>query len=156
MVGQFPQAEEQIDQRRVIWEKRRARWRSGSQPPMFLPQNLDSVGDVLLRGNGVSAGVVEGRVRLVTGLSNLPELCAEDILVLSHAEPIHTALFSRVGGLILGLGGVLSHAAVVAREHGLPTVAGVGAGRALLQEGDWVRLDGQVGSVELLHRAHLQ
>ncbi|BAW96055.1 hypothetical protein NIES970_09760 [[Synechococcus] sp. NIES-970] len=103
-----------------------------------------------LQGQAVSSGAVIGQVRfcpqgqLSTGWS------ANDILVTSYIHEGDLAMLPQVGGIITTQGGVLSQGASLARQHHIPMVANVAVAFDSLQPGQWVRLDGRLGQVELL------
>lgn len=97
-------------------------------------------------GLGCSAGTIRGPVRLVTDPHN-ETLRDGDILVASRTDPGWVSLFASCRGLIVAHGNQLSHAAIVAREMGLPAVTGLPSAMDWLDTGDWVELDGQTGTV---------
>ena len=97
-------------------------------------------------GLGCSAGRIRGPVRLVTDPHN-ETLRDGDILVASRTDPGWVSLFAACRGLIVAHGNQLSHAAIVAREMGLPAVTGLPSAMDWLENGEWVELDGQTGTV---------
>jgi phosphohistidine swiveling domain-containing protein len=101
----------------------------------------------VLIGCPVSAGVAEGRARVVLRPQDA-DLQDGDILVAPFTDPSWTPLFSAVRGIVLEIGGVMTHGAVVARELGLPTVVGVDNATKLIPDGQRVRVDGSEGVVE--------
>jgi phosphohistidine swiveling domain-containing protein len=103
-----------------------------------------------IRGTGASAGVVRGPARLTLSQADFGAVQPGDIIVCPSSNPSWVPLFAIAGGLITDTGGVLSHAAVVAREFALP--AGVGSGDATQRSADGrlVELDGTSGIVRLL------
>jgi len=103
-----------------------------------------------LRGRGVSPGLAQGPARLVAGPWEFARVQAGDVLVAATADPGWTPLFGRLAGLVLETGGLLSHAAVVAREYGLPAVMGVPDATRQLQDGQIVQVDGTVGLVTVV------
>jgi len=105
--------------------------------------------DGALLGNPVAPGVVEGVVRVIRDPQR-ETLAAGEILVTEFTDPGWTPLFINAGGLILEVGGALTHGAVVAREYGIPAVVGVREATAKLTTGQHVRLDGNRGIVEVL------
>lgn len=107
------------------------------------------VPDGALVGLAVSAGVVEGRARVVTDLAHA-ELAAGDILVTTYTDPSWTPALVLAGALVTEVGGLMTHGAVVAREYGLPAVVGVEHATTLIRDGDRVRVDGSRGYVERL------
>ncbi|MFX0577739.1 phosphoenolpyruvate synthase [Nocardia nepalensis] len=105
--------------------------------------------DGVLVGSPVSAGVVEGRARIV----RRPEDAAfdeGDILVAPFADPAWTPLFSAVRAVVLEVGGVMAHGAVVARELGLPAVVGIDNATVLIADGQRIRVDGSLGTVSII------
>jgi len=102
-----------------------------------------------LLGNPVSAGVVEGVVHVIRDPQR-ETLAPGEILVAEFTDPGWTPLFINASGLILEVGGALTHGAVVAREYGIPAVVGVREATTRLQSGQHVRVDGKRGIVEIL------
>ena len=103
-----------------------------------------------LRGLPASGGVVEGRVRVLRGPDHMGELVPGEILVVHTTDVGWTPLFPLAAGVVTELGGPLSHAAVVAREFGVPSVVNVPGVTRALKTGDLVRVDGDRGVVERL------
>ena len=106
-------------------------------------------GDGALTGSPVSPGIVEGRVRVVLS-PHETELQPGEILVCPGTDPAWTPLFLAAGGLVMEVGGMMTHGAVVAREYGIPAVVGVAQATTRLQTGQWVRVDGGTGRIEIL------
>ncbi|GIV63880.1 MAG: phosphoenolpyruvate synthase [Bellilinea sp.] len=104
----------------------------------------------VLWGSPVSPGVAEGRVRVVTD-PRRADLQPGEIMVCPGTDPTWTPLFLTAGGLIMEMGGMMTHGAVVAREYGLPAVVGVDQATRVLRTGQRVRLDGSTGRVDLLN-----
>ena len=132
-----------------------------SSHPDFLigEQAMDQVGRVMssdeewsLSGLGISSGRTRGRVAVLHSLTDMAKLEPGDILVLRAADPGWTPLFLTAGALVLELGSVLSHGAVVAREYKLPAVVNVQGACGLLHDGMEVTVDGDLGTVTV-HRA---
>jgi len=111
---------------------------------------LDAGG--VLTGIGVSSGVAEGVVRVVTDPS-FADVEPDEILVAPTTDPSWSSIMFISSALVVDLGGALSHAAVVARELRIPCVVGTRDGTRALSTGDRVRVDGAAGTVELLERA---
>ncbi len=116
---------------------------------------VESVGgDVLaiggsLEGVAASGGVCEGRARVVTDPATT-DLDPGDILVCETTDPSWVALFLVAGAVVTDHGGMLSHGPIVAREMGIPCVAGTGDGSRQIQDGQTLRVDGDNGTVEVL------
>jgi pyruvate,water dikinase len=121
---------------------------------IFCPHLTDDggpAGDVLVGSPG-SAGVVEGTVRRMDHPEAAGSLLEGEILVAAQTDVAWTLLFPRAGAVVTDVGAPLSHAAIVARELGIPAVVGCGHATAVLKTGDWVRVDGGRGKVEILSR----
>jgi pyruvate,water dikinase len=118
----------------------------GAPPSVQLPP---AGGDVL-KGTGASSGVVEGSARVLLSATQMSELQPGEILVVHTTDVGWTPLFCIAAGVVTELGGPLSHAAVVARELGVPSVVNVDGVTRALKTGDRIRLDGDRGIVERL------
>jgi pyruvate,water dikinase len=103
-------------------------------------------------GTGASPGVVEGRVVVVTDPA-MADVEPGDILVAHTTDPSWASIMFLCKALVVDIGGLLSHAAVVARELGIPCVMGTQHGSRALRTGDICRVDGSAGTVEVLERA---
>ncbi len=104
-------------------------------------------------GAPCGAGTATGPVRVVRGPADFDRLQAGDVLVCPIAPPAWATLFGLVGALVCDGGGPLSHAAIVAREHGLPTVMGAGNATTALRDGELVTVDGSTGTVTAVEPA---
>jgi len=100
-----------------------------------------------LQGLGISPGIARGRVRVIRRPDEGERLLPGEILVARATDPSWTPLFHRAGGLLLELGGLLSHGAVVAREYHLPGVANLPGITQRLVDGTEVTMDGRSGTV---------
>lgn len=101
-------------------------------------------------GSPGSAGKVEGFVRVIEDPSDGESLQTGEILVAVQTNIAWTLLFPRVAAVITDVGASLSHAAIVARELGIPAVVGCGNATTILRTGDRVRVDGAKGMVEII------
>lgn len=108
-------------------------------------------GSHLIKGAPGSAGVVEGLVRRLDSATQSGELQTGEVLVTAMTDISWTPLFPRLSAVITDVGAPLSHAAIVARELGIPAVVGCGDATLRLHTGDRVRVDGGRGTVEKLH-----
>jgi len=95
-------------------------------------------------------GVAEGQARIVRSLDDFRKVQAGDVIVCTFTNPAWTVLFPRASALVADSGGALSHAAIVAREYGLPSVVGTGDATRRLVDGQLVRVDGNAGTVTIL------
>ncbi|HLF41678.1 MAG TPA: PEP-utilizing enzyme, partial [Acidimicrobiia bacterium] len=103
-----------------------------------------------LTGMPVSPGVAEGRARVVRDPLAGDPLEPGEILVCETTDPSWTSLFLVAAGLVIDIGGALSHGAIVARELGVPCVINTRTGTSRLRTGDVVRVDGDAGTVIVL------
>src|SRR5207244_9364507 len=102
-----------------------------------------------LQGTGCCPGVVRAPVRVIRDPAEAREL-AGHILVAERTDPGWTLLFPAVRGLLVQRGSLLSHSAIVAREMGLPCIVGVPRLLEIVQEGEWVEMDGATGTIRRL------
>ncbi|HML50639.1 MAG TPA: PEP/pyruvate-binding domain-containing protein [Propionicimonas sp.] len=114
-------------------------------PP--LSQDADAI-----IGHAGAAGRVEGRVRRIDRFADAAELQPGEILVTPVTNIGWTPLFPRAAAIVTDLGAPLSHAAIVARELGIPAVVGCGDATTRLHTGDLVEVDGAAGRVTVLTR----
>jgi pyruvate,water dikinase len=111
----------------------------------------EEVGDANeLQGTGASAGVVRGPARVALGSEDFERIQRGDIIVCPSSNPSWVPVFAIAAGLVTNTGGVLAHAAVVAREFGLPAVVGVAGATDKIPDGRMVEIDGTAGTVRLL------
>jgi phosphohistidine swiveling domain-containing protein len=119
----------------------------GSPPPVLLP----SSGGPVMRGLPASPGVVQGSARVLLREDEMDALQPGEILVVHTTDVGWTPLFLVAAGIVTELGGPLSHAAVVAREFGVPSVVNVVGATRAIRMGDVLRVDGDRGTVERLN-----
>ena len=149
-------------QRRALQARRPPFWFEGDLPdPATWPLRSatdtgpdDGVGADLenprLDGLGVSAGTVTGRTRVILDANDPVGLEPDEILVAPQTDPAWTPLFLGAAGVIVEYGAVMSHAAIVARELGIPAVVGVADATRRLVTGTRVEMDGSSGTVTIL------
>lgn len=111
--------------------------------------DASSDSDTVISGSPVSAGTVEGTVRVVFDPHGA-ELAPGEILVCPATDPGWTPLFLAAGGLVMEVGGLMTHGSVVAREYGIPAVVGVQNATTRLITGQRVRVDGFTGQIKIL------
>jgi pyruvate,water dikinase len=107
----------------------------------------------VITGIAASAGVAAGRVRVVLDPS-FDDVEPDEILVTPTTDPSWASIMFLSAALVVDIGGALSHAAVVARELGIPCVVNTRTGTRRLRTGDRVRVDGSAGTVQIVGRAH--
>lgn len=120
----------------------------GQAPATIIPSSAPITST--MQGIGASAGQVEGYVLVVRNLQVVGEINRETILVVPYTDSGWSPLLASAGGLIAEVGGRLSHGAIVAREYGIPAVMDVCNAMTLFKNGQRVRIDGQLGIIELL------
>ena len=103
-----------------------------------------------LKGMAASPGVVEGKARVIMGPESLDELEQGEILVAPVTAPSWGPVFGKISATVTDIGGMMSHAAIVCREYGLPAVTGTGSASVKIKTGMRLRVDGSNGTVELL------
>jgi pyruvate, water dikinase len=107
-------------------------------------------GGTVLGGAAASPGVVEGQARVVRSVDQIGDVRDGEILVCGSTSPAWAPIFSKIKATVTDVGGVMSHAAIVAREYGLPAVVGTGRATAAIHTGQTIRVDGSEGTVTLL------
>jgi phosphohistidine swiveling domain-containing protein len=107
-----------------------------------------------ISGFAGAAGCVEGRVRILDKPEQGNQLQSGEILVAVTTNVGWTPLFPRAAAVVTDVGAPLSHAAIVARELGIPAVVGCGSATTRLRTGDRVRVDGGLGTVEILNNGY--
>ena len=107
-------------------------------------------GDNVLRGVPGSPGVVEGAARVVRDVSELDQVLEGEVLICPATSPTWSPVFARIAATVSDVGGIMSHAAIVCREYGLPAVVGTGNAVSLVTTGQRVRVDGDKGEVTIL------
>ena len=109
-------------------------------------------GGLVLNGAAASPGVVEGPARVVRSVDQIADVRDGEILVCSITSPAWAPIFSKIRAAVTDIGGVMSHAAIVCREYGVPSVVGTGRATAQIRTGQTIRVDGSEGTVTLLER----
>jgi len=102
-----------------------------------------------LAGTAASAGVAEGRARVIIDPTR-EVLGAGEILVAPFTDPGWTPLFINAKALVMEVGGLMTHGSVVAREYGIPAVVSVEGATQRIKSGQRIRVDGDLGCVEIL------
>ena len=103
-----------------------------------------------IKGFAASNGVVEGVARVVKSAEEIGRLRHGDILVCQITNPSWAPVFQKISAAVSDIGGSMSHAAIVAREYGLPAVVGTGTATQKIKDGQRIRVDGGRGVVTLL------
>jgi pyruvate,water dikinase len=103
-----------------------------------------------LSGAAASPGTVEGIARVVRSVTEIVDVREGEILVCGSTSPAWAPIFSKIKATVTDVGGVMSHAAIVCREYGLPAVVGTGRASSLIRTGQMIRVNGTEGVVTLL------
>ncbi len=149
----WPPSTNAIKQIHSLVAQRKAKRESLANRPMFDPRLLAAVSqtpvdaNVILSGSPGSPGTASGPARIVRDVSEFAKLQPGDVLVAPVTNPAWTPLFQRVVGVVVDMGGAASHAAIVAREYGVPAVMGTVNGTQQLRDGQWIQVDGSRGLV---------
>ncbi|MDZ4165743.1 MAG: PEP-utilizing enzyme [Smithellaceae bacterium] len=106
-----------------------------------------------LKGTAASAGIAEGPARVLKLLEDIVHLQPGEILVAPSTNPSWAPVFTKIRGTVTDIGGITSHAAIVCREYGLPSVTGTGIASSVIKTGDIIKIDGSTGLVTIIKRA---
>ncbi|RJU00322.1 pyruvate kinase [Arthrobacter frigidicola] len=109
------------------------------------------VGRVLATGTPASPGIAEGFVRIVHGFDDFARFEAGEVLVCRTTSPAWTPLLARAAAVVTEIGGLLAHAAIVAREFGIPAVLAAEKAISALTDGQHVIVDGTAGTITTTH-----
>jgi pyruvate, water dikinase len=112
---------------------------------------LNGASDKLkLTGMAASPGRVEGRARVIRSAEELDQIKDGEILVAPVTAPSWAPVFGKIRATVTDIGGMMSHAAIVCREYGLPAVTGTGSASSSIKTGQMLRVDGSTGEVTIL------
>lgn len=103
-----------------------------------------------VRGVGVSPGIYEGTARVIHSTDEFGRIERGDVLVTNSTTTAFNIVLPLLGAVVTDRGGLLSHAAIVAREYDIPAVVGCSDATAVLADGDRVRVDGRTGEAEVI------
>ncbi|WP_148883358.1 PEP/pyruvate-binding domain-containing protein [Thermococcus aciditolerans] len=152
-IKKWPLSEDTAEELRALVSRRKEKWASLKDKPFIDPRLLyvqDTSEDAqraLLVGIPGSPGVAEGYARIIRDSSEFHKLRPGDVLVAPYTTPAWTPLFRLAVAVVVDTGGPLSHAAIVAREYGIPAVMGAGVATKVLKDGQYIRVDGNRGLV---------
>ncbi|MDN3017982.1 phosphoenolpyruvate synthase [Paenibacillus sp. BSR1-1] len=138
------------------------KWQHQGNRKLIPPRVMTSEGEIItgvrrdvkapdgaLIGTPVSSGVVEGFAKVVLRAEEA-KLHSGEIMIAPFTDPGWTPLFHSAKGLVMEVGGMMTHGAVVAREYGIPAVAGIDHATRILKDGSYIRIDGTHGYVQVL------
>jgi pyruvate,water dikinase len=137
LLGQAPdtrQVRDLVARRRATYQLANTRWQA--------ERLAGAAGGMELKGIATSPGVARGQARLVRGEHQFERLQPAEILVCPYTNPAWTPLFATAAAVVTETGGAASHAAIVAREYGIPAVMSVRNATRILSDGDDIIVDG--------------
>src|SRR5262249_61789252 len=103
-----------------------------------------------LGGSAASPGIAEGPARVILSADGIGELREGEVLVAPMTAPSWAPVFGKIAATVTDVGGIMSHAAIVCREYGLPAVTGTAFGTKNIKTGQRVRVDGNAGTVTII------
>ena len=103
-----------------------------------------------LTGFAASPGVAEGPARVILSADGIGDLRDGEVLVAPLTAPSWAPVFGKIAATVTDVGGIMSHAAIVCREYGLPAVTGTAFGTKNIKTGQRVRVDGNAGTVTVI------
>jgi pyruvate,water dikinase len=110
----------------------------------------DELDENVVRGYAASPGVVEGVARVLSNVNEIGQMREGEILVCPVTAPSWGPVFGKIAAAVSDIGGTMSHAAIVAREYGMPAVVGTGQATSRIKTGDHLRVDGDRGIITIL------
>ncbi|MBA7646951.1 Chondramide synthase cmdD [subsurface metagenome] len=145
LLGEFPEGELSEPQTVMLWgitEERLDKWK----------KTVEEEGDILT-GVAASSGVAEGPAVVIPRFSETYKVKSGDILVTPTTAPAWGPVVARSKAVVLDSGGNMCHAAIIAREEGIPAVAGTWSATRRIRTGDIIRVDGDKGVVKIIKHA---
>jgi phosphohistidine swiveling domain-containing protein len=141
--------------RPVSWKWLPEAWQALAPPPEMPggprdPVETEESSSTVVTGITAQRGTYEGPARVVTGPNEFSKIQRGDVLVTPATNPAFSIILPLLGAIVTDHGNPLSHAAIIAREFGLPAVVGCNDATDLLNDGDLVRVDADAGRVEVL------
>ena len=124
--------------------------RGAVRSPVGLPPKSPAPATRVLHGLAASAGVATGPARVMLSPQEGQPLRPGEILIARFTDPGWTPYFFAAAGIVMDVGGMLSHGSIVAREYGIPAVVNVGSATRIIRTGQIVRVDGDHGVVTVL------
>jgi pyruvate,water dikinase len=122
----------------------------GRFDPLCCPPDGFDAGARILTGLAISSGVAVGVARVILRSDTSEQVLPGEILVAPFTDPGWTPYFLCAAGIVMDLGGLLSHGSIIAREYGIPAVANVGSATRIIRTGQRLHVDGNRGEVRIL------
>ena len=145
-----PEVLGEIDEFKVLISRRKAKYTELENTPFVDPRlyrSQKSKDGALLVGTPGSPGLVEGIARVIKDSSEFDKLRSGEVLVAPYTNPAWTPLFEIASAVVVDTGGMMSHAAIVAREYGIPAIMGTVDGTKKIKDGDKIQVNGNNGKV---------
>jgi len=108
---------------------------------------------IILKGIPASAGIVSGKARVVLDPSQNSKMRKSDVLVTEMTNPLFVPAIQKAKAIVTDVGGLLCHAAIIAREMKKPCIIGTKIATQVLKDGDLVEVDANKGVVKIIKRA---
>jgi len=144
-----------VDGRLYILQARPETVVSRNSKTVFERFKLNERGEVLAEGSAIGQKIGAGKVRIVPGIEDLSKVQAGDILVTEMTDPDWEPVMKRASAIVTNRGGRTCHAAIIARELGVPAVVGCGNATGRLPEGEPVTVSCAEGDTGLIYRGEL-
>jgi pyruvate,water dikinase len=156
--GNVPDVGERIARRKNGYRKLLAAHAKGrhwlfatnSIPPLPSKKPAPSESKNTLRGLSASQGEITARVRVIMGPDEFEKMQKGEVLVAPFTAPAWTPLFGLAAAVVTDIGSLASHAAIVAREYGIPCVVAVSGATQTLRDGQWIHVNGSDGVITIL------
>lgn len=103
--------------------------------------------EIILKGMPASLGIAEGKVKIIAEYGSIEKMDEGDILVAPYTTPLLTPAILKAAGIITETGGIACHAAIVARELGIPCIVGAENATKILKDGMKIAMDSKGGEV---------
>lgn len=102
-----------------------------------------------LNGVPASFGRVEGKARIVLKLTDIEKVENGEIIICKQTDPSFITALAKAGGIVTEIGGIVAHAAIIAREFGIPCVVQVKKATEIIKNGDFIFVDGDLGKITI-------
>jgi pyruvate,water dikinase len=132
----------------MLWGVTSEKVEEALRPKEIRPEKVKEI-----MGFAASRGVAEGQARVIMRPAELSQVQMHEILVCPASDPTWSSAFGRIKAVVTNQGGIMSHAAIVCREYGVPCVTNTTIGTEVIKTGDYIKVDGDSGKVSILKRA---
>ena len=143
------------DGRLYILQARPETVQSRANPQSIERYHLKNTGPILVEGRSIGHRIGQGRVRVVTDIKDMHRVEAGDVLVSDMTDPDWEPIMKRASAIVTNRGGRTCHAAIIARELGIPAVVGCGTATTVIRDGDFVTVSCAEGDVGYVYEGSL-